>query len=81
MRFNYRNFKELEPVVEERDGYGGVQAWGLEYYKQSMVELEELLQERIDDLKRYKELRMPGVSYSIVTAQIQLLRNILGENS
>jgi len=78
MRFTYSNFKEKAPMIELRDDYASVQAWALEYYKHTMQELEEMLTEKEADLKRYKELRLPGISYASASAQIGLLREILG---
>lgn len=79
MRFNYSNFKEKEPMVEAQPGgYGNVQAWGLEYYRNAMEELEERLAEMERGLETQKELGMPAFSQGIVKAEMRLLREILG---
>jgi len=81
MRFNYANFKEREPGVEAQGGYGNVQAWGVEYYRNAMEELEGRLAEMERGLETQKELRMPAFSQGIVKAEMRLLREILGVQS
>lgn len=53
MRFNYRNFQEKALMIEARDDYASVQAWALEYYKNLMSNLEQLLKENYGQVSPY----------------------------
>jgi len=86
MKFNYGNFKEKLPIVEERDGYAGVQAWGLEYYKYAMEELEKKQDELYNILgrcRKYEEKENDGSTTHLILdalAKLTLIHEILGES-
>lgn len=79
MMFNYANYLEKLPMVEEKDGYDGVQAWTTEYYRNLMEDLVVKLAVAEESIESSKQLDMHPIQHAITSSRIVLLKEILGK--